>query len=101
QDLLSAMKTRTTLWKKIMSATVGGAVIFPLRAASAQWKDAKTVQGRPDGIKAEFIFEESRFPASHASTIVETTNGLLAAWFAGPMARHPEASIWSARYNGK
>ena len=52
-------------------------------------------------MKTEFIFERSTFAASHSSTIVETSNGLLAAWFAGPQARHPEVSLWSARYDGK
>ena len=52
-------------------------------------------------MKTEFIFERSTFAASHSSTIVETSDGLLAAWFAGPQARHPEVSLWSARYDGK
>jgi len=52
-------------------------------------------------MKTEFIFEKSVFPASHSSTIVETKNGLLAAWFAGPQARHPEVSLWSARHDGE
>ncbi len=54
----------------------------------------------PALIKSEFIFERSAFPANHASTIVETRDGLLAAWFSGPEPRHPEVSIWSARHNG-
>lgn len=54
----------------------------------------------PALIKAEFVFERSAFPANHGSTIVQTREGLLAAWFSGPEPRHPEVSIWSARYNG-
>ena len=31
----------------------------------------------------EFIFETAPFPSVHASTIVETKEGLVAAWFGG------------------
>jgi len=51
-------------------------------------------------IKNQFIFERGAAPTNHASTIVETTQGLLAAWFGGPGARDPLNSIYSARYDG-
>jgi len=51
-------------------------------------------------LKSEFIFERGPVPTNHASTIVETTEGLLAAWFGGPKARDPLNSIYSARYDG-
>jgi len=51
-------------------------------------------------VKSEFIFETAPFASSHASTIVETKEGLLAAWFGGPHERHPEVAIWTARYDG-
>jgi len=51
-------------------------------------------------LKSEFIFERGPVPTNHASTIVETTEGLSAAWFGGPKARDPLNSIYSARYDG-
>ena len=51
-------------------------------------------------IKRGFIFERGPYPTNHSSTIVETTNGLLAAWFGGPQARDPRNSIYGARYDG-
>jgi predicted neuraminidase len=51
-------------------------------------------------IKSDFIFERGPVPTNHSSTIVETTEGLLAAWFGGPRARDPLNSIYSARYDG-
>ncbi len=51
-------------------------------------------------VRSEFIFEPGSVPTNHASTIVETTEGLLAAWFGGPRARDPLNSIYSARYDG-
>ena len=40
-------------------------------------------------VKSEFIFERAPFPSAHASTIVETHDGLVAAWFGGTRERHP------------
>jgi predicted neuraminidase len=51
-------------------------------------------------LKTEFIFERGPVPTNHASTIVETAEGLLAAWSGGPRARDPLNSIFSARSDG-
>src|SRR5262245_35128658 len=51
-------------------------------------------------ITNQFIFESGPVPTNHASTIVETAEGLLAAWFGGPKARDPLNSLYSARYDG-
>jgi len=41
-------------------------------------------------------------PSAHASTIIEITDGLLAAWFGGPYERHPDVSIYTSRFtNGQ
>jgi len=34
-------------------------------------------------VQSEYIFERAPFPSAHASTIVETPEGLVAAWFGG------------------
>jgi predicted neuraminidase len=53
-------------------------------------------------LKTEFIYETAPFPSCHASTIVETKAGMVAAWFGGTAERHPDVGIWSSRYeNGK
>ena len=49
-------------------------------------------------LKSEFIYEEEPFPSCHASTIVETTNGLMAAWFGGTAERDPDVGIWVSRF---
>ena len=48
-------------------------------------------------ISEEFIFEEVPFPSCHASTIAETPEGLVAAWFGGTRERHPDVGIWISR----
>jgi predicted neuraminidase len=48
-------------------------------------------------MRSEFIFERAPFPSSHASTIVETRAGLVAAWFGGTRERDPDVGIWVSR----
>jgi predicted neuraminidase len=52
---------------------------------------------------SEFIYESAPYPQCHASTIVETKPGeLAAAWFGGTRERNPDVCIWVARHeNGK
>jgi predicted neuraminidase len=52
-------------------------------------------------VKAEMIYSLDNRPTQqcHASTIVETKDGLLAAWFGGENEGHPSVSIWVSRNN--
>lgn len=55
-------------------------------------------------VKSEFIYksEEVSFPSCHASTIAETDEGLVAAWFGGKHEKNPDVGIWFSRLiNGK
>src|SRR5437016_1246244 len=54
-------------------------------------------KAQPSLMKSEFIFEKAPFAACHASTIVETKNGLVAAWFGGTGERKPDVGIWLSR----
>src|SRR5205814_5104402 len=49
-------------------------------------------------VRSEFIYEKAPFPSCHASTIVETKAGLVAAWFGGKYEKHPEVGIWLSRH---
>src|SRR5215217_5034099 len=48
-------------------------------------------------VHAEFVFERAPFPSAHASTIVESRDGLVAAWFGGTAERNPDVGIWVSR----
>lgn len=49
-------------------------------------------------VSSGFIYERAPFPSAHASTIVETTDGLVAAWFGGTAEKNPDVGIWVARH---
>lgn len=53
--------------------------------------------GEPEVVSREFIYESAPFPSAHASTVVETADGLVAAWFGGTEEGHPDVGIWVAR----
>ncbi len=54
----------------------------------------------PGLISEGFIFNNAPHPACHASTIVETTRGLVAAWFGGTREKNPDVAIWSSYHDG-
>ena len=50
----------------------------------------------------EFIYTEASFPSCHASTIAETPDGMVAAFFGGTHERNPDVCIYVCRQvNGK
>ena len=51
-------------------------------------------------LRSEFIYETAPFPSCHASTIVETKAGLVAAWFGGTAEKNPDVGIWVSRVDG-
>jgi predicted neuraminidase len=56
------------------------------------WTDDEPV------VRTEFLFETAPLESAHASTIVETRNGLVAAWFGGTREGANDVGIWVSRY---
>ncbi|MEM7025564.1 MAG: sialidase family protein [Pseudomonadota bacterium] len=48
-------------------------------------------------MERDFIFVEAPFASAHASTIAETGDALIAAWFGGVYEGHTEVGIWISR----
>jgi predicted neuraminidase len=52
-------------------------------------------------VASEFVFESAPFASAHASTIVQTRDGLVSAWFGGTREGAADVGIWlSRRVNG-
>ncbi|PTY08901.1 sialidase [Opitutaceae bacterium EW11] len=59
---------------------------------------ALTGAEHPAIVRSEFIHEPGAYPACHAATLVETTEGdLLAAWFGGSGESRPDVCIYLSR----
>ena len=52
----------------------------------------------PAVVRSEFIYETAPFPSCHASTIAETKDGLITAWFGGKEEKAPDVGIWVSRF---
>ena len=61
-----------------------------LVAQTSNWKKGILVD--------EFIYTEAPFPQAHASTITETPDGLVAAWFGGTKEGNKDVCIWLSRW---
>jgi predicted neuraminidase len=75
----------------MFTATRTAVVILPLLIA------APLRAADPAIVHAGFIFDTKPTPECHASTLTETPDGLVAAWFAGTRERNPDVGIWVAR----
>lgn len=82
----------------LLSGWVCSACTVALAASGQTANPPRTLLNQPGLVKSEFIFESAPFPSCHASTIAETRDGLVAAWFGGTRERNPDVSIWVSRH---
>jgi predicted neuraminidase len=52
-------------------------------------------------VREEFIFENAPFKQCHASTICETSRGLVSAWFGGTKEGNQDVGIWTSYHDGQ
>ena len=114
EDQTSRMKSKAIraaivlpiIWIVIIVANTGLARLLApnaMRGAHKRFEKAPVPQAMADQqeaiVLAEFIFEQAPFPSCHASTIAETDQGLVAAWFGGTDEGEPDVGIWVSRNN--
>ena len=66
---------------------------------------ARAPTSRPDPkfpglVSEDFVFVKAKFPQCHASTICETTRGLVVAWFGGTEEKAKDVGIWVSYNDG-
>ncbi|MEM9369176.1 MAG: exo-alpha-sialidase, partial [Planctomycetota bacterium] len=54
----------------------------------------------PGLVTEEFVYTKAPFKQCHASTICETSRGLVAAWFGGTREKNPDVAIWTSYHDG-
>ena len=78
-----------------LTSNVAGLALVAVTVIALPALDPQTPA--PAIVQSEFVFERAPFPSAHASTIVETRDGLVAAWFGGTEEKNPDVGIWVAR----
>ena len=87
------------LWLAILPVAAALMAVAAAAMAAAPAPSAAPA-GRDAILSTEFVFERAPFASAHASTLVETPDGLVAAWFGGTDEGHPDVGIWLSRRGG-
>jgi predicted neuraminidase len=77
-----------------------GGLALALGLLGAERLAATARAADPGVVKLGFVAEAPPTASSHASTIVELPEGMLAAWFGGTAERALDVGIWLARHSG-
>lgn len=81
-------------------ASLVACVSLPFATALAQSELPPIAQVGSNGLlqsKLIYALEDRPTPQCHASTLVETADGLVAAWFGGQHEKNPDVGIWLSR----
>lgn len=54
----------------------------------------------PGLVKEEFVFTKAKFPQCHASSLCETSRGLVVTWFGGTREKAKDVGIWVSYHDG-
>ncbi len=76
-------------------------ILLVAALSGASWPDvSQSAAPRTGVVSSEFIAPSLPTASAHASTIVETPEGLVAAWFGGSREGASDVGIWAARHVG-
>ena len=80
-------------------AALGATAILTISSQPVATRTLSAQSGAAAAIvHSEFLFETAPFPSVHASTIADTREGLVAAWFGGTREGAPDVGIWVSRH---
>jgi alpha-L-fucosidase len=88
--------SRITVFLCLLSLVTGPLLANKLLSEQTERDKLRAI--KPVIVHSEIIKEPTTVPSAHASTIVETNDGLLAAWFGGTYERHPDVSIYTSKF---
>lgn len=54
----------------------------------------------PGFVSEDFVFTKAKFPQCHASSICETSRGLVCTWFGGTKEKNKDVGIWVSYHDG-
>ena len=89
--------------KSISMFLVASLAVSEMAWSSDAASAPKAVPGEGPCVSAQLIYslDKKPTPQCHASTIAETSDGLVAAWFAGTHEKNPDVGIRVSRFDGK
>lgn len=76
-------------------ALTGGLVAGGCAARRSPSTSAHSLEGTAEVVR-EYIYDQAPFPECHASTVVETREGLVASWFGGTAEGRDDVCIYTA-----
>jgi len=88
------MKCRAKLFNLGILVLVG---VTPIFAASDKGSLRSDLRDQPGVVEAQFLYERAPFPSCHASTIEETGDYFVAAFFGGTDEGNKDVGIWVCR----
>jgi predicted neuraminidase len=89
-----------TMMPRASTAMFVAAAAAAVAGVTARSTPGQQPAASPGVVRSEFIFEQAPFASAHASTIVETKGGLVAAWFGGTREGAADVGIWVSRQTG-
>ena len=81
-------------------AYAGDQLVAATDTSVAAAADSGVVEHFPGFVSEDFVFSNASFPECHASSICQTSRGLVSAWFGGTKEGKTDVGIWVSYHDG-